>query len=265
MAINPSLSASLACGSLQSSPVSSLMRSKRYGTLLRCRKSRSAASLVLSPDAKYARRVRIRKLAFSRSCCANGSTSSRKGAKSDARASFFSSSRASRSAPNLGCLAGKVAGGQDHDEGEDQDKYRECHRRVEVPFKFGEDGEGYRLGHALDVSREDDRATELSKRSRPGGDGPSHQSWKRQRDSNLQKDRNWTTPVHQRGLLYTPLYLSETDRRLPNVEVRCNKQLCQDDRRRSEANGDAEGCELLPDEAHPPESEQERDARCRRW
>ena len=116
------------------------MRSKRYGTLLRCRKSRSAASLVLSPDAKYARRVRIRKLACSRSCCAKGSTSSRKGARSGERASFLSSGPASRLPPNLGCLAGEVAGGQNHDEGEAQDKHRQCHRRVEVPFKFGEDG-----------------------------------------------------------------------------------------------------------------------------
>src|SRR5829696_3798373 len=129
----------------------------------------------------------------------------------------------SRSSPDLLCLAGEVAGGQDHDEGEAQDKHRQCYRRVEVPFKFGEDGERYRLGYTLDISREDDRAAELPKCSRPGGDGPSHQSWKRQRDSNLQKDRDRTTPVHQRGLLYTPLYLTETDRRLPNVEVRCNE------------------------------------------
>src|SRR5215211_3155459 len=135
----------------------------------------------------------------------------------------INSMASSRSFPDLLRLAGEVAGGQDHDEGEAQDKHRQCYRRVEVPLKFGEDGEGYRLGHALDVSREDDRATELSKRSRPGGDGPSHQSWKRQRDCNLQKDRNRTTPVHQRGLLYTPLYLTETDRRLPNVEVRCDE------------------------------------------
>jgi hypothetical protein len=123
MAINPSLSASLACVSPQSSPVSSLMRSKRYGTLLRCRKSRSAASLTLSPDAKYARRVRIRKLARSRLCCANGSISSRKDARSGERASFFSSDPAARSPPLFGGPASEVAGGQDHGEGEAQDKH----------------------------------------------------------------------------------------------------------------------------------------------
>src|SRR5215213_2502787 len=71
----------------------------------------------------------------------------------------INSPASSRSFPDLLCLAGKVAGGQDHDEGEAQDKHRQCHRRVEVPFKFRKDGEWYRLGHALDVACEDDRAT----------------------------------------------------------------------------------------------------------
>jgi hypothetical protein len=112
------------------------MRFKRYETLLRCKKSRSAASLVLSPDAKYARRVRIRKLACSRSYCANGSTSSRKGTRSGEFASFLSITRALRSATDLVCLAGEVAGGEDHGEGKAQNKDRECHRSVEVPFEF---------------------------------------------------------------------------------------------------------------------------------